>query len=349
MFGSVGENRILTKGQLRDFDFDNSNNAFSRKFRETLTQVVAIRVYKTGSAGTPLFPARAAHHRSGAVAMNDAKGAIAIGDDPMGTSSMDDDPDLDELLSFLAHGEIASRPVAHKLDHVRATLIVRECAASNDGPARARSLLSQDAHLLVVSSKRFEALRTRRFFQPGVLLLVDDAAPAFDDDELDEYMDDIPKGVYARWSGWDGRSGTEVERRNLNWNKAHADEEAKLKIEHVGYERVLRPFARFCMHLALSCTSCARRVRGECVVPIQDLGCIMGVVSPHLMMSAFCAWCAGHVHGEFAALDMSSCTNSFRRMILPSRKWPPPIRGRTKVPDLLRRAKRSINFSVLLF
>ena len=138
---------------------------------------------------------------------------------------------------------------AGQLDHVRAEKIVLAYAnASNaqDGRAAVRAVLNQqsgtlpDCQIFVVSSQRFNDLKKeRRFCKAGVIVLTDDTATV--DDDLHEHVADLPKGVYARWAGWDRRISPQ--RRNLTWSvssavwgasSAEADTKWKARLSRIG-------------------------------------------------------------------------------------------------------------------
>ena len=115
------------------------------------------------------------------------------------------------------HEELAIGPT--KLDHASVGRILGACANAADAATRhsAHGLLRADvsgARVLIISSKRFKELQKRRCCKGGLIVLIDEAA-ADSSDLVESHFIELPKGVCARWSGWDTR--ILPERRNMTW------------------------------------------------------------------------------------------------------------------------------------
>ena len=130
---------------------------------------------------------------------------------------MDCEEDTDLLRLHAIFGDICQQDAAQapKLDNELAQKILFEYAnAPSVGEALpvAQALLCQ-ARIRVLHSTSFNRLRKKRWCKAGLVLLVDDAAPREDDqDDLRNYFEPLPKGVYARWSGY-----AKTDRKNLTW------------------------------------------------------------------------------------------------------------------------------------
>ena len=115
------------------------------------------------------------------------------------------------------HEELAIGPT--KLDPASVGRILRACANAADAATRnsAHGLLRAEvsgARVLIISSKRFKELQKRRCCKGGLVVLIDEAA-ADSSDLVESLFIELPKGVCARWSGWDTR--VLPERRNMTW------------------------------------------------------------------------------------------------------------------------------------
>ena len=97
------------------------------------------------------------------------------------------------------------------------------------------NLLYQKLHtpIPVVSSKHFKKLRKRRWCNAGLVIIIDDAAgpnnstqlqrcqlqdgsrsSASCDCNLCKHFENLPSGVYEKWSAWDKKHN----RKNLSWD-----------------------------------------------------------------------------------------------------------------------------------
>ena len=111
--------------------------------------------------------------------------------------------DTSTCLSGLATTQIARAvpDLCRKLSNDLAEATLREYHAQHASAFNPHLLLG--APIQVVSK-----LSKRQWFKAGLVLLVDATAPTVDADGLE----DLPKGVYAKWSGWDNTN-----RKNLTW------------------------------------------------------------------------------------------------------------------------------------
>ena len=110
-----------------------------------------------------------------------------------------------------------------KMSNNAAANILREYSRIQQQP-RARQLPQYGTSpIRIVSFQRYSALSKRRWFRPGLVVLVVDADAAddtaYDDEEpIDAYFEGLPDGVYAKWSTWKPRKETpNLYCKNLSW------------------------------------------------------------------------------------------------------------------------------------
>ena len=152
-------------------------------------------------------------------------------------------PDPDEpaamgLNDVLQHSTVLGIAPVHgdlqdplmKMSNSVAVNILREHARVQQRPQTHDPPRYGTTPIRIVSSQRYNDLSKRRWFQPGLLLLVNadaaDYTPCDDEYPIEAYLEGLPEGVYAKWSAWKPRKDLREKNlhcKNLYWRAENLD------------------------------------------------------------------------------------------------------------------------------